>query len=532
MSRTRQNRAYDHLYDPTFTSGRARASAGRMTSSVNGGQRYKYFRRPLVPYLQSSSPSVVFASNGGSITSLSREGETVARIPPKKTVGVQTMYRDSEAQTDPYTPNFVLKPGEKRPEVLSIAGLTFENGLPAKMEEVRAIEYERKKRAYEASLPPMTDELSFLVRRKMMERQERDEFNRKERDIEEQNRQRLEMMRDALVKRERAIAQREALRVESLRESKRRVKELFASTVHHRRIKKLRKLSTARRVTEKQLFKSSKDRDMIEEYTDYGSNVYAPTKRLGSMSLSRQDVGDRRAGMRSTLSSTTSLYQDDFNDTVPESLVTTIISEPRLKGTSKAMNTTDRKQQTVRMHLERTARMLDKKNTPLFSMGTTMESSDPNLSESSSYETTKKVSKAGEQSRENTKRPPTPEIGINENDIDALERDRALILLQRLLKGRAVQNMMHETRERNRYLIRELRYDQTKRNPDAVEQQDVAVKRAHAEWEKNEMIESTREKMVGEVVSAMFSYVSKNEADRKLHRDDDFEKVLEMTTGL
>lgn len=38
-----------------------------------------------------------------------------------QTIGVQTIYRESEAQTDPFTPEYVLKEGEEEPEVLLLA---------------------------------------------------------------------------------------------------------------------------------------------------------------------------------------------------------------------------------------------------------------------------------------------------------------------------------------------------------------------------------------------------------------------------
>lgn len=44
----------------------------------------------------------------------------------KKTVSVQTMYRDSQAQTDPYTPDYTVRPGAE-PELLTLATLTHGN---------------------------------------------------------------------------------------------------------------------------------------------------------------------------------------------------------------------------------------------------------------------------------------------------------------------------------------------------------------------------------------------------------------------
>lgn len=45
----------------------------------------------------------------------------------QRTVGVQTDYRDSETQTDPYTPEYVLHPGAAIPEILTLA--TFSWGM-------------------------------------------------------------------------------------------------------------------------------------------------------------------------------------------------------------------------------------------------------------------------------------------------------------------------------------------------------------------------------------------------------------------
>jgi len=49
------------------------------------------------------------------------------------------MYRESEAQTDPYSPEYRVLPGHD-PEVLSIKYFTYGNGLPASMAEMELIE--------------------------------------------------------------------------------------------------------------------------------------------------------------------------------------------------------------------------------------------------------------------------------------------------------------------------------------------------------------------------------------------------------
>ena len=53
--------------------------------------------------------------------------ETEADRPPTpatRTVEIQTDYRDSETQTDPYTPEYVVRPGSQ-PELLTLATLSY-----------------------------------------------------------------------------------------------------------------------------------------------------------------------------------------------------------------------------------------------------------------------------------------------------------------------------------------------------------------------------------------------------------------------
>jgi hypothetical protein len=52
---------------------------------------------------------------------------------------VQTVYRDGEAQTDPYSPETILETNDI-PEVLAIKNFKFGSGLPASMAEMDLIE--------------------------------------------------------------------------------------------------------------------------------------------------------------------------------------------------------------------------------------------------------------------------------------------------------------------------------------------------------------------------------------------------------
>lgn len=168
-TRTAESRAYDNVYDPVytgpFTNTRTdpRVVAAVSSQSIVAGQgQFKYFRRPNMPRMTVVAPHVLLAPSVKNETRSTNQefAEEVAT----KDVEVQTMYRESEAQTIPYTPEYTLVDGHI-PEVLLLKDLTFDSGLPIGLKELEMIEQARAKRETEMNLPPFTDEASLALRR-------------------------------------------------------------------------------------------------------------------------------------------------------------------------------------------------------------------------------------------------------------------------------------------------------------------------------------------------------------------------------
>lgn len=196
--------------------------------------------------------------------------------PKTKTTEVQTVFRESEAQTDPFSPPHVFDKNNV-PEVLSISNFKFASGLPASMAEMELIEQMREKRAFDNALPPTSDEACFILRRRLMEEQEFRDWNKREDDIKRLQNERLNLLQSALVEREKDTEEKHAQRTEEIRLKKTENKERALAKIQRKRIKVLRKMYKARKNVE---IKSSK-RDIIEEYANFGSTVYAPITRDG-----------------------------------------------------------------------------------------------------------------------------------------------------------------------------------------------------------------------------------------------------------
>jgi hypothetical protein len=118
-----------------------------------------------------------------------------------RTVGTQSMYRESDTQTDPWTPEYVVRPGSA-PEVLRLATLSYGQGLPAGLNEVIMIERAREKRAWEKTLPDIADPSQREKRVQMMEAQDAMEWKWREEEIEEIQAERLKVLEAAFARRE------------------------------------------------------------------------------------------------------------------------------------------------------------------------------------------------------------------------------------------------------------------------------------------------------------------------------------------
>ena len=103
------------------------------------------------------------------------------------------------------------------------------------------------------------------------------EWNKREEDIKRVQNERLNLLQSALVEREKETEEKHAQRTEEIRLKKTENKERALAKIQRKRIKILRKMYKARKNVE---IKGSK-RDIIEEYSNFGSSVYAPITRDG-----------------------------------------------------------------------------------------------------------------------------------------------------------------------------------------------------------------------------------------------------------
>ena len=239
------------------------------------------------------------------VAAAERERIEALNAPRSKTVGTQSLYRESEAQTAPYEPEyFVPDPNERTakqaalaernateggaPELLSIRHLTFASGLPAGAAEAEHIEKMRAKRAFEASLPPLSDAASLPLRKRLMEEWEEAEWAEREMEIARLQEERLDILRRAIDAREEKAERVAEARLRRMRDGMLSEKHKKFASIQAKRLKALRKLGKNRAAS----FEDGDENknSIVDEYADHASKKYVPDPVRGLVAHPKIDT--------------------------------------------------------------------------------------------------------------------------------------------------------------------------------------------------------------------------------------------------
>jgi len=248
--------------------------------------------------------------------------------------------------------------------------------------------------------------------------------------------ERLNLLQSALVEREKETEEKHAQRTEEIRLKKTENKERALAKIQRNRIKVLRKMYKARKNVE---FKGAK-RDIIQEYASFGSTVYAPITRDG---LSLDKKANKYEVQPEALSSYAGLQElHNVLGTNKPGVFESRVDVSKLK---KVFN----------KNLSR------KEREHLGALGKAQVFIDEKQERKKEQDNGKKATDEGLEMRPSTPVHPINGHVANRKELKPwLEDDkkrRAIILLQRLIRGRAMQNMMFEGKEKRLDLITELR---------------------------------------------------------------------------
>ncbi|KAK4472531.1 hypothetical protein MN116_003775 [Schistosoma mekongi] len=410
-----------------------RKGEGPMDGHIfRGKDRQKYFTHhttSLYPYLVGDSKCL-----GAALDSLEVNrniGQTdLIPVPPTYTSRyVQTMYRDSETQTDPYTPPYFVNAGET-PELLTLTSLSYKHGLPAGLLDIEKIELARKRREIEANLIPYKDiaddPIQVAKRQKILEDLESREWCFRDREIRAIQTVRLNVLVQLLSKRSQRKQEAITKRLDQKWQECWAQKEAKLKTIKHRYTEGLRKLLKLRLSAKTSKFK----RDIIDDYAKPSSQVFAPLTRLG--------VFPDRSCEQFTVKN---IYLSSYEGLIAlETSLPRYLFEPKINIKYPVMYTKDGFLKRDYRHQKELAELHNY-------LKRTSVSTEDNILRKPRF--LQKIEKP-------IPRPVTPDIVPLKSE-ESENRELATIILQKLIRGRAIQTEMYEAKEKRSELIAELR---------------------------------------------------------------------------
>ena len=423
------------------------------------------------------------------VAAAERERIEALNAPRSKTVGTQSLYRESEAQTAPYEPEyFVPDPNERTakqaalaernateggaPELLSIRHLTFASGLPAGAAEAEHIEKMRAKRAFEASLPPLSDAASLPLRKKLMEEWEEAEWAEREMEIARLQEERLDILRRAIDAREEKAEKVAEARLRRVRDGMLSEKHKKFAAIQAKRLKALRKLGKNRA----NAFEDGDENknSIVDEYADRASKKYVPDPVRGLVAHPKIDTaGYLKDGVvHGSLDDAKAFYESIPREayewdaeTAMARVFETRAPKVRVWEQSAGGGVEEKRAEAVldAMYEEM---QREKRKAAAAAAAAAGGGDDAPGAVTPEPATPGAVTPGGTAvastpkpvaSKAKTERPETPTLPPPMESEDAAEMYRAVVWLQSLLRGRAEQNETFAGRERRRELIAELR---------------------------------------------------------------------------
>ncbi|KAI4805531.1 hypothetical protein KUCAC02_010136 [Chaenocephalus aceratus] len=458
---------------------------------VTGADRWKYFKRPLIPFAQHVPPDVIFALPKEQFASSG--GKNAEKQPTHFTVGVQTDYRESETQTDPYSSEYVVQPGTSPSELLRLAALTWGCGLPVGLAEVEMIERARAKRAWEATLPPLNDLSQLDKRRRMMEEMEVKEWAFREGEIQKLQETRLFVLKDLL--RQRDEAQKEVTndRLNQIYSKNQKDKESKLDKIQNDYMRELRKLDAKGRNMEWKLDRLG----VIKELKD-------------SQAVSPQSRSDKFSNRITRNKEFKSHYLDTYEGLVElEAGISASVLKPlgeKPKPKASILKSMIKPPVCRRVDVMRKYKALKE--------GREQEECEQEKSSRFLLKTEKPVV-----------RPVTPRV--EEPPEGDEERELAVVHLQKLLRGRSIQYEMFEGKENHLDLIHELRtVHALQREEQELQKADKGLvmslkKQRDKHRHESSQEEASQARVVGAELEHIFDTLSKElihlQEERRIH---------------
>jgi hypothetical protein len=364
----------------------------------------------------------------------------------------------------------------------------------------------REKRAFNDALPPLSDEASFHLRRRITQDQEVREWNYFENELKESNNQRLIKLQQLLESKEKESEEVRLRKIDEMKSLKEEEVETFVIKTRKLRVKIIRQTGKQKEnFNKKEKFK----RDIIMEYASFGSKVYAPLTRDGS-----------NPDRHNFKFETNNEYLEDFkglnylqNDLYKRNKLN-ILNDSQVDSGFSTDSSLNKLQfnKGEKMHIK------------------ALDNAFESIKKGEKQKEDEKLKLLEKQAQENKNKGDKEKKTEQKSDeVNIIEE---IILLQRLLKGRKEQNLMYQGKFKRAELIKELRAADYWKSAGASEEENALLDNyvdkltngvidaiqgtsisQNLDYLSKEMIRINQEKMINAIVHKAEDVRRKREAE-------------------
>jgi hypothetical protein len=347
-----------------------------------------------------------------------------------------------------------------------------------------------------------------------MEEWEEAEWNEREHEIATLQAERLDILKRAIDARENESERMAVVRLERLRAGRLAEKQRSFAVIQQRRVKQLRKLGASRR----NVFESSDAQTIIDDYASFASTVYAPVTREGKFPDTRprgQEI-DPKPFEPTTFHGILSLEASMPASAMAPKVVTAETKVKKGGGDAYAR----RKETVLKAELNQVYHTLEDAKT--YAVGERgMGACWPAPLAAAEEEATMAATMAATGGMGTTRlrpvrraeRPETPSLALPMEA--AAGQHRAVVLLQRLLRGRASQNEMFEGKERRIELIQELQVEASEGDSMETVHRYTIDKQSEAAGQTSAAAAATTVREVGAAAIEMLKILSTRDAGER-----------------
>ena len=261
--------------------------------------------------------------------------------------------------------------------------------------------------------------------------------------------EKLYLQQSALIEREKEVEDKNAQRIEEIKTKKTEQKNRLIAKIQRRKIKVLRKMLKARKL----LNKDTAKREIIEDYANFGSKVYAGITREG---LSLDKLANKYEVQPVAL--TTYQGMQELSDGIKPSEMETKVNVKKIMR--KIQKSYTRMEDSHRRELKKAEQQIQLENKK--------QGKDEEQKDDAQDQKKKQLARVRpstptwkqNQDEEPIPYPQYPQIEDYKKEAYVLQqqdkRQKMVLMLQRLIRGRYIQNIMYEGKEKRTALIEEL----------------------------------------------------------------------------